>query len=43
MLGPIHAFTMQTVTPKEAEERGLKTSQEEARRDQSSPSLVTLK
>lgn len=42
MLGPIHAFTMQTVTPKEAEERGLKTAQAEPQ-DQSSPGLVTLK
>ena len=45
MLGPIHAFTMQTLTPEEAEERGFKTTTE-SESDQSSPNgsgLLTLK
>ena len=44
MAGPIHAFTMQTLTPQEAEEKGLikavkDTSQETITND----TLVTLK
>ena len=45
MLGPIHAFTMQTLTPKEAEERGFKSVKESAS-EQVSPNdsgLLTLK
>ena len=45
MLGPVHAFTMQTLTPKEAEERGFNIIKE-SESDQVPPSdsgLLTLK
>lgn len=46
MLGPIHAFTMQTLTPTEAEARGLKVSEEpntSSADAQNTSGLLTLK
>ena len=40
MAGPIHAFTMQTLTPTEAQAKGLATKTKDA--SQSSPSNDTL-
>ena len=35
MAGPIHAFTMQTLTPEEAEHRGIKVQADSDRQDSS--------
>lgn len=44
MAGPIHAFTMQTLTPTEAEAKGLiKGSKESSQETSNSATLVTLK
>jgi stress-induced morphogen len=44
MAGPIHAFTMQTLTPSEAEKKGLmKAVKESSQEPTNSATLVTLK